>query len=204
MKTKTLLATLALAGFAAATQANVIDFSANGNNNALGTSSVFNQGGISVTTYGFGPSGPVNLYSKNEGVGNENGLGLVNDPAIQYEITPGSFIQIGLPTTPASLVNLVLLESITLQESATVWWSTTLGSLGVQIGTVAATADGTANFALPAAYVTGFLGVSAGSGNVLLGSLDVTPRGTPDGGTTMILLGSALTAAGMIRRKLVA
>jgi hypothetical protein len=206
MNTKTLIATLALAGFAAATQANVIDFSANGNNNALGTTSTFTQGGISITAYGFGPSSAVNLYSKNQGGGGENGLGLVNDPAAQNEITVGSFIQLGLPTTPATLVNLVLLESNTLQESATIWWSTTLGSLGSQIGTVLASADGTGNFTLPALYAngTGYLGISAGSGNVLLGALDVTPRSAPDGGATLILLGSAMSAIGLIRRKLVA
>ena len=205
MKTKTIIATLALAGFAAATQANTIDFSANGLNNALGTTSTFNQGGTSITAYGFGPSGPVNLFSKNQGISGENGLGLVNDPnAGQNEITPGSFIQLGLPTTPASTLNLIFNQSITAGlETATIWWSATLGSLGLQIGTL--TADG--SFAIPGIYAnaTGFLGVSAGAGNVLLEKLDVTPRtNTPDGGATLILLGSALSAASLIRRKLIA
>jgi hypothetical protein len=203
MNKKSLIAIVAAAGFAAVAHANSIDFSTTGNGDIGSSTHTYNQNGFAVTVYGYGPSGTVNIYSKQEGLGGENGIGLVNDANGQNEITAGSFIQIGLPTTPASIVNLLFGDSITAGETAKIYWSTTLGVLG---STLLGTLNGNGSFAVPSLPNggVGFIGVTAGTGNVLLQSLDVTARQTPDGGTTMILLGSALSAASLIRRKLVA
>ena len=195
MKNK-ILTTLAVIGFAVAAQATPVVFSflENGSNLALGSSSTFTEGGVSITAYA-GPGDT--LYAKNLGVGSETGLGLTSDPSGQHEITPGRFIQLGLPTTPITTLSLVFLTSVTAgSETATIWFSAVQGVLGAQIGTVASEASFDVS-----AYTSGYIGISAGAGNVLVESLHADLR-TPDGGSTMLLMGGALTALGLIRRKL--
>jgi hypothetical protein len=61
-------------------------------------------GGISITGAGFADDGsatPVNLFGKHGG-GDENGLGLTNDPTGQNEISGTSFIRLSFPTFLAS------------------------------------------------------------------------------------------------------
>ena len=53
-------------------------------------------------------------------------------------------------------------------------------------------------------HSSGYIGVQAGSGNVLIASVTVTPNGAPDGASTVLLLGGALTGLALIRRKLMA
>jgi hypothetical protein len=69
-------------------------------NSDIGASASFTVSGVTITASGF--SSPtfgttVHLYSKNGG-GDENGLGLVNDPAGNHEISGTSLIRISLPT----------------------------------------------------------------------------------------------------------
>ena len=194
MNKKTLLTTLAVVGLAAAVQAVPVSFSfqENGSNLALGSSSTFTEGGISITAHA---SAGDSLYAK-LGSG-ETGLGLLAGK--DFEITPGHFIQLGLPTSPISSLTLVFLSSVQAGETATIYYSTVLGSLGSLVGTV--TSDTSFDVS---AYSTGFIGISAGTGNVLLESLTAEVRTAPDGASTIMLLGAALTTAGMIRRKLVA
>lgn len=199
---KTLLTTLAVVGLAAVVQATPVsfDFQSNGINTDLGNSSTFTVSGVSITAYSdtFLTSGSSHLFSKNQGSGGEIGLGLTSDTSLQNEITIGHFIQLGLPTSPVSTLNLTFLSSIQRGETAFIYYSTTLGSLGSKIATL--TADGSYDVS---AYATGYIGITAGSGNVLLESISVDAK-LPDGGSTMLLMGSALTVAGLIRRKLVA
>jgi hypothetical protein len=56
-------------------------------------------GPVTITADGFtgGFASSVNLFGKSDG-GDENGLGLVNDPSGQNEITGTSFIRISFPT----------------------------------------------------------------------------------------------------------
>lgn len=195
MKKNTLLTTLAVVGLAVAAQATPVSFNfqENGSNIGLGSSSTFTESGISLNAY----ANPGNtLWAKLES--GETGLGLTSDLTGDHEITSGNFIQLGLPTSPVTSLTLVFLSSVQAGETATIYYSSTLGSLGSLIGTV--TSDTSFDVS---PYSTGFIGISAGTGNVLLESLTVDAR-LPDGGSTVLLMGAALTAAGMIRRKLVA
>src|SRR5213080_1984813 len=69
----------------------------------LGVTRTYTQPfGISITGAGFTDDGfatPVNLFGKNDG-GNENGLGLTNDPTGANEISGTSFIRISFPSFP--------------------------------------------------------------------------------------------------------
>ena len=195
MKNK-ILTTLAVIGFAVAAQATPVswDFQQYGVGSlGVGTKTFTStSGGVLITAYA---SAGDTLYAKNNGAG-EVGLGLVGLP--NNEITPGHFIQFGLPTTPATSLVMTFLQSIQANESATLWYSTVLGTLGAQVGTL--NGDGSFDFS---AYSTGYIGVSAGAGDVLVGTVSADLR-TPDGGSTMLLMGGALTALGLIRRKLTA
>ena len=194
MKNK-ILTTLAVVGLAVAAQATPVTFTfqENGSQVNLGNQSTFTSGGVSITAYADGNG---SLWAKL--LGGESGLGLTSDTSGQNEITVGHFIQLGLPTTPITTLSLVFLTSITSGERADVYFSNTKGTLGGLIGSV------TSNTSFDvSAYTSGYIGISAGIGNVLVESLTADLR-TPDGGSTMLLMGSALTAIGLIRRKLVA
>lgn len=78
--------------------ASIITWDLSGPNVALGTSQTFTAGGFTITAAGFtNPtfSTGVNLYEKNLG-GDEKGLGLVNDPSGDHEITGTNLIRIDL------------------------------------------------------------------------------------------------------------
>src|SRR2546429_5466110 len=68
----------------------------------LGTTQTYTMRGpggpVTITAKGFtgGFASPVNLFGKNDG-GNENGLGLTDDPAGANEISGTSFIRINFP-----------------------------------------------------------------------------------------------------------
>ena len=188
MKNKSLLTVLAVLALGVSAQATTITFQENGSNLTLGPSSTFAG---SVTAYA---SAGETLYAKNLG-GTETGLGITSDS--QHEINPNNFIQIK-GVGGFVFDSLVFLSSVQAGESATIWYSLVQGVLGVQIGTL--TADGSFNIA---AYNAGYVGISAGVGNVLLASV-VGHNNVPDGASTMLLLGSALTGLGLLKRKLVA
>lgn len=194
MKNKWLLTALVFAGFNLAVQANTVtwNFLENGSDVSLGASSTFTESGVALTAYA---SGTESLYAKNDGPG-ENGLGITSD--IEHEINPNNFVQFNLTTVPAvSSWTLVFLGSVQSGETATIYYSPVLGTLGTLLGTV--TGDG--SFDISSISAPGYIGVSAGSGNVLLESVSAVVN-TPDGGTTMMLLGGALMGLGFIKRKL--
>jgi hypothetical protein len=68
----------------------------------LGTSQTYTMPGpggpVTITADGFAGNfgARVNLFGKNDG-GDEKGLGLTNDPALENEISGGSFIRISFP-----------------------------------------------------------------------------------------------------------
>ena len=194
MKNK-ILTTLAVVGLAVAAQATPVTFTfqENGSEVNLGNQSTFTSGGVSITAYADGNG---SLWAKLRS--GESGLGLTSDLSGQDEITGNHFIQLGLPTTPITTLSLVFLTSITSGERADIYFSKTKGTLGALIGSLSSSTSFDVS-----AYTSGYIGVSAGVGNVLIESLTADLR-TPDGGSTMLLMGSALTAIGLIRRKLVA
>ena len=68
-------------------------------NSDIGASASYTQSGVMITAAGFSSNTfgtTVDLYSKN-GTGDENGLGLVNDPSNDNEISGSSLIRIALP-----------------------------------------------------------------------------------------------------------
>jgi hypothetical protein len=163
---------LAALGVALATQANAAtitySFQENGSNLALGPTSTFTESGFSLTASGFLTSGATtNLYAKSLG-GDEIGLGTTSDPSGQHEIVTTNFIQLTLPTKPASNFQLVLLASVQQGEQAKVFFTHTAGTLAgaTPIGTIT-NADG--SIPIPAGDQTGgFIDITAGAANVLL------------------------------------
>lgn len=202
MNKNTILTAVAVLGFAAVSQATPVTFTflEDGSNINLGSSHTFTSGGASISAYAFSTdSSAQQLFAKDLGVG-EQGLGIVSDPSGNNEIWGATFIQLfalgGLPTLN------ITLGSTDGGEIANIYYSTTLGTLGSLIGSV----NSDTTFDIANAYQNGYLSVVAGgqnsseNPNVLLGTATVNT--TPDGGTTIALLGAAITAAGMIRRKL--
>src|SRR6266550_4670514 len=187
MKHKLTTIIMALAGIALAGQANAVNFNfqENGSNLDLGTTSTFTESGLSLTASGFlTAGGTTHLFSKNLG-GTETGLGTTTDPTGQHEIVSTNFVQLTLPTTPPSNFSLVLLTS-------------TPGTLAgaTLIGTVT---DADGKISIPAGDQTGFIDITAGAANILLESATFTTT-VPDGGSTVALLGVALTAVEGARR----
>ena len=178
-----------------------INFLENGSNVGLGTTSVFTDGGFSITASGFlTAGGTTGLYAKNLGnIGgsNEMGLGTTSDPTGDHEITTGNFIQLSLPTTPASVFRLVLLTSVQPGESAKIYFTNTPGTLfGAQpIGTVT-NSDG--SITIPGNPQSGYIDITAGLKNVLLNGIVIDA--VPDGGWTVALFGFALAGIAFIRR----
>ncbi len=200
MKHKLTTIIMALAGIALAGQANAVNFNfqENGSNLDLGTTSTFTESGLSLTASGFlTAGGTTHLFSKNLG-GTETGLGTTTDPTGQHEIISTNFVQLTLPTTPPSNFSLVLLTSVQPGEQAKVFFTTTPGTLAgaTLIGTVT---DADGKISIPAGDQTGFIDITAGAANVLLESATFTTT-VPDGGSTVALLGVALTAVEGARR----
>ena len=197
MKIKSILAVAAVAGLCAGVQAATIDytFMENGQNVTLGSSSVFTVGGVSITAYGVGDT----IYAKNSGPG-ETGLGFTHDS--DHEISGGGFIQLDVSQLINATLATIFLSSVQVNEAADLFYSDILGSQGNYIGSVV-NADGSYN-------ITSFLShhyinVSGSAGNVLIAGLTANvPSSVPDGGTTAAMLGGALTALGLVRRKFLA
>jgi hypothetical protein len=186
MKNKTLLTALAIVALGVSAQATTITFMENGSNLNLGPTATF--GGLIAANASPGE----NLFSKSSGPG-ETGLGIASD--IDHEINGNNFVQVKA-INGFILDSLIFLGSVQQGETATIWYSLVQGVLGVQIGSLAA--DGSFSIA---GYTGGYIGVSAGKGNVILESVS---GHVPDGASTMLLLGSALTGLGLLKRKLVA
>jgi hypothetical protein len=193
MKSKMMVAGACMA-FALATQANTVTFTFQENGpGTLGASSTFTESGISLTATA---QAGQTLYAKNQG-GDETGLGLTDEE--DHEIDGSHFLQLTVPTSPVTSLKLIFLGSVQSGELAKIYFSSTLGTLGSQIGTVSS--DGSFDIsALGPGYI-GITGGGTGGANVLLNSLTVET--VPDCGSTVALLGAGLTCIGMLRRKLV-
>jgi hypothetical protein len=195
MNLKSLLSLLAAITLVATASASPVTFTfqENGLGN-LGASSTFTESGLSITAYA---SSGQSLYAKNGG-GDETGLGLAGDPSGDFEVFPGAFIQ--LHGAGVALTSLLLGSVQTGDgDTATIYYSTTLGVLGTLLGTL--TADGTFN--IPLADQNGFIGISAGAGNILLDSA-TGQAAVPDAAQTIALFGFALAALALLKSKLVA
>ena len=201
MKHKFTTMIMALAAMGAlATQANAVtfDFQSSGSNVNLGTTETFTVGGFSLTASGFLTNGtPTDLFAKFT-LGNPTETGLGTNIDAEKEVNTTDFIQLTLPTTPPSNFSMVLLASVQSGEQAKVFFTTTPGTLtgATLIGTIT-NADGSVT--IPAGDQTGFIDITAGAANVLLAGAQITTS-VPDGGSTVALLGVALTAVEGVRR----
>jgi hypothetical protein len=202
---KNLLLALAFAGLATSLQANTVVFDSTvwGTSGDLGVSSqTFNSGGVSlnISTTSSGAGGPASsahLYAKNGG-GDETGLGVI--PAPEFEINPDTGLTILVPS--GGLLS-IFLGSVQSGEAATVFWGTTFGA--TTFGFPLVTSNGSVNVSsVPAGDYITIYGSGIGGQNVLLDTVVANGPSVPDGGTTLAMLGSALTVLGLARRKLVA
>jgi hypothetical protein len=203
MGSKLAILAISVISFMLAVQSNAvtINFLENGSNVPLGPTSVFTDGGFSITASGFlTAGGTTNLYAKNLGnIGgsSEMGLGTTSDPTGDHEITNKNFIQLSLPTTPPSAFQLVLLTSVQPGESAKIYFTHMAGSLlgATLLGTVMG-ADG--SITIPGTDQNGYIDITAGTKNVLLNEIVI--QAVPDGGSTVALFGFALVGIAFIQR----
>jgi hypothetical protein len=197
MKKLQYLAMAVIVGFSVAANATPITFSflENGSNLTLGNTSTFHQSGATLTAWA--SPGQI-LYAKNQSAG-EQGLGINSDPTGDHEIWGQTFVSILSSTVTGFEVNSISFGSTTGGEIADIWFSTTLGSLGTLIGAVTSNTT----FAIGSLYQNGYISVSSPNGNVLLGSATgINIVTTPDGASTVALLGGSMMVLGLIRRKL--
>ena len=194
MKIKSILAVAAVAGLCAGVQAATINytFMENGQNVTLGSSSVFTVGGVSITAYGVGDT----IYAKNSGPG-ETGLGFTHD--LDHEISGEGFIQLDISQLINSTLATIFISSVQVNEAGDIFYSDILGSQGSYIGSVV-NADG--SYDITSYLSHRYINVSGSAGNVLIAGLTANVPSVPDGGTTAAMLGAALTALGLVRRKL--
>ncbi len=168
----------------------------------LSNMSMYTAGGFTITAFGYdGTRTAVNLYGKALGEG-EDGLGLVNDPSGDHEISGSNYIEFDL----SSLLNnpglAMEISSVTGIDTFQIWGSDTFGSPFDTLLFSGAPADNETLIAL-----TGALGgydfytVDAPTGNVLVDSIQASSA-TPEPGT-LVMFGSGIVAlAGVLRRKL--
>lgn len=192
-----LLLVAAVGSFALTTNATPIRFQEFGDK---GHSFVFSQNGYSVTLTAFFTSGMDTHVYFNAGGGDNDGVGTTGDPSGDNAIATTTFIQLTVPTNPASILDSISIGNIGAGESANVYFTTLSGSLAgaILIGTL--TANG--SVAVGPLYQNGFIDITAGSGNVLLTGIDVSAVSAPDTGSTCSLLGISLVGLAALRRKL--
>ncbi|MGH9582774.1 MAG: PEP-CTERM sorting domain-containing protein [Bryobacteraceae bacterium] len=203
-----------LTAFAGAMQAAPVDnyaFGGLGNlHSSTHTFSPVGGSGPSITASGFqvqyrGGLTAVGLYSKGSGVfpppNDESGLGLVNDPTGDNEITQGSFIMLNL--TDLSLSSLgIYTESTTSPDEWEIWGSNSAAYVGENFsiptsGVLTGTTEGDQN--VSSLEGDRYIFISAVKGNILLGGL--TANSAVPEPASAGLLGLAFMGAGLLFRK---
>jgi VPDSG-CTERM motif len=161
----------------------------------VGPTFTFDQDGFDLTLSAFlTAGGTTHLFVA-------NAAGTTGDPSGQNGIATNTFIQLTVPTSPASNLDFVSIGDIGAGESAKVYFTTTAGSLAGATLLKTLTADGPV--AVGAAFQHGFIDITAGAGNVLLTGAQISQvRSVPDAGFTASLLGMGLVGLAALRRKL--
>jgi hypothetical protein len=199
-------------GLSGAQAATVFDFQTPAGNpcGVACSTHTYTVGGVQITADGFTgaisggsftASGSANLWDKTGG-GNENGLGLTNDPnAGQNEITFGSFVRITMPVGFTAASFSMGSSTASQPESWTVYGCTAATS-GCTALITGGNDESSHTLALdPFYYFTEATGNTTGNTpNVLLHELDVTATPLP---ATLPLLATGFGAMGLLgwRRK---
>lgn len=213
------LASASMLTAASAASAQVVNM--NSATNPVGTTHTYmtTSGNIVATGYS-APDDTVGLYSKSGG-GDENGIGLVNDPSGQHEISDagatwsaagapgGSFIQLDFSGLNAGTVVQFLMGSTTAGEGWQVMGTNDAGCATLGVGCGTAIANGSAegvwtSLGVPAFtyydfYATGTSGGNAS--NVLLSELNLSAVPEPATWAMMLVGFGAIGFAARRSRK---
>ena len=149
------------------------------NGNLGPTHNYAGSAGTIITATAVGPNSP-SLFGKILG-GDEDGVGLTNDPTIENEITPGSFIQLSLANINFALnsVNMSFMaDSATTGDTWAVFGSNIAG-IPMSLLAFCVASGGPGNACEIQTTINGagnfkFLDVTAAAGNVLLSEVNTT------------------------------
>ncbi len=196
MKTTLLWGVLCICTSAHAT---VITFNFDSPTGSQGTSHTYTFSGYSITATAFG-SGSPNLYGKNAG-GDENGLGLSNDPSGDHEITPGSFIQLNLSNILSFTPLLISINSSTGTDAWKIYETNTAGTLSGATLLLSGSNESSHSISPTDTY----LDITASCGNVLLSSLSfddgsIPPQSIPEP-ASLSMMGAGVGLIGWIARR---
>jgi hypothetical protein len=169
------------------TEAGAVTFDFSSHSGLLGNTQTYTSGAFTVTAAGFTTntfSTPTALYGKALG-GDENGLGLQDDPSGDHEISGTNLIRITLPT---GLTNVMFqMDSTTGTEGWDVF-----GSNSATTGYVSLlTGNNELAHPLPLYSYYYFISTGGGADNVLLADLTASPTPLP---AALPLFGTVLGA----------
>jgi len=175
---------------------------------ANGVSAPYTNNELTITASGFnGGGGTATLFDKTAG-GDENGLGLTDDPSLDNEITGTNFVQIDVTGVPGFLTDAYsfTMGSTTSLEEWAVYGSNTAGALGSLLLTGTDEAPASHNLtsgfkyydfkALGTLCAAGSVDI-CGSGNVLVHTFTAVTAVPEPATWAMMLLGVAGIGAAM-------